>query len=264
MTITFFSPYGPLNKESGFMYMIARYIGASYGDVCQLKCNGLFTMCNRDCMVSLKRNFLTCGSCMASQDALSSWACIAKDDLSKYLYAKDLKYIKQELLLVPDNELTNVFYEDLNIYNLCKDSFSDFLGESTPDINNKKNLQLIKKIMLSSIKAIQAIKIYYDTINPKLFFISSGNDFITKSFLEFLKITHKNSIVVSWNNDTNMFHIVNLNSGECKRYEIYIENIVCFRNDYTTWPEEFLNMLNDITDFIKLTRTDQMEFNFVV
>ncbi len=263
MAITFFSPYGLLVKESGFMYLLARYIGAFYESTYQLKCNGLFTICNRDCAVNQRRSLLSCASCIASQESLSNWACMESDDLSKYLSAKALKYIKQELLLVPDNELMNVSYEDLNVYELCKGSFKTFLGEESPDIRNKKNLQLAKKIMLSSLKAIEAIKTYYSIENPELFFISSGNDFITKSFLEFLKITNKNFIEVTWDNNANLFNIVNGNSKKARQYEIYIDDIVCFRNDYTTWPKEFTDMLDDVIDFVGLNVVEQMELKFV-
>ena len=84
MAVTFFSPYGTLTKESGFMYMFARYLSAFYDDVYQLKCNGLFTICNRDCLDNEKRNFLTCGKCMACQNELASWACIKSKEISTF------------------------------------------------------------------------------------------------------------------------------------------------------------------------------------
>ena len=86
MAVTFFSPYGTLTKESGLMYMFARYLSAFYDDVYQLKCNGLFTICNRDCLDNEKRNFLTCGKCMACQNELASWACIKSKEISTFLF----------------------------------------------------------------------------------------------------------------------------------------------------------------------------------
>lgn len=252
MDITFFSPYGTLSKESGFMYMLARYVGLFYEDIYELKCNGLFTICNRDYLVGEKRNFLSCAKCMACQDALSSWAGIKNVELSKYLKAEVLRYIKKEFLLVPDNELQNVFYEDLNIYDLCKDSFVNFFDSENPSIENKKNLQLTKKIMLSAIKIIEAIKTYYINEKPSMFFISSSKDFLTTCAYEYLKLTGKKYILVDWSEEKNTFSITNSSKQEVKQYEIYIDSIVHYRNDCATWPEEFINMLYDVANFVDL------------
>lgn len=252
MAITFFSPYGTLIKESGFMYMFARYINAFCGDVYQLKCNGLFTICNRDCLVKDKRNFLTCGNCIACQNELATWACIDSHEISKCLRADILRYIKKEFLLVPDDELNNVYYEDLNIYELCKGSFVSFLGSESPDITNKRTLQLVKKIMLSSIKTVEAIKTYYANFNPHLFFIASSNDFLTNSVLGYLRSTNRKFVEIEWNDEKNVFSIISSNKQELKQYEIFIDSIVHFRNDFTTWPEEFINMLNDVAEFVEL------------
>ena len=259
MAITFFSPYGTLAKESGFMYMFARYIGAFYDDIYQLKCNGLFTICGCDSLTEDKRNFLTCGKCIACQDELASWACIKTEDISKFLKADALRYIKKEFLLVTDTEIQNVYYEDLNIYDLCKDSFQSFLGTQNPDISNKKTLQLVRKIMLSSIKTIEAIKNYYSSNNPSLFFISSSKDFLTNSILEYLKLTQRKYVIIDWSDEKNIFSITDSSKQELKQYEIFIENIVHFRNDFTTWPEEFINMLNDIAEFVGLGDKIQSE-----
>ncbi len=252
MAVTFFSPYGTLTKESGLMYMFARYLSAFYDDVYQLKCNGLFTICNRDCLDNEKRNFLTCGKCMACQNELASWACIKSKEISTFLRADVLRYIKKEFLLVSDKEFHSVYYEDLNIYDLCKGSFQNFLGEETPEINNKKNLQLVRKIMLSSIKTIEAIKTFYSNNSDNMFLLPSSKDYLTNSILSYLKLTGKNFVEIAWSDEKNVFSIISSRKQELKQYEIYIDNIVHFRNDFTTWPEEFINMLNDVAEFVGL------------
>ncbi|MGI6681044.1 MAG: hypothetical protein ACOX3T_06165 [Bdellovibrionota bacterium] len=251
--ITFFSPYGTLIKESGFMYMFARYISTFYSNISQLKCNGLFTICSRDYLEKERRDFLMCSNCMACQDELANWSEISSFELSKCLRADALRYIKKEFLLVPDEELNNVYYEELNIYDLCRGSFFNFVGNEMPDISNKKNLQLVKKIMLSSIKVIEAIKTYYSNESPSLFFIPSSKDFLTHSILEYLKIANKNFVEIDWSEEKNIFSIINSSKKELKQYEIYIDSIIHFRNDCSTWPEEFINMLNDVANFVGLS-----------
>ena len=113
--------------------------------------------------------------------------------------------------------------------------------------------------MLSSIKTIEAIKNYYSSNNPSLFFISSSKDFLTNSILEYLKLTQRKYVIIDWSDEKNIFSITDSSKQELKQYEIFIENIVHFRNDFTTWPEEFINMLNDIAEFVGLGDKIQSE-----
>ena len=185
MAVTFFSPYGSSVKESGFMYLVARYIGAFMDDVVSLRCNGLFTICNEDLKSKDKRNFSSCAACIARSIALAKWSVLKQEELSKYLRATRLKYIKEELLLVPDEELQQVYYEDLNIYKICEDTFLKMFKTTTPNINNKKNLQVIKKMMLSSIKMIEALKTYCNAKRNENLIVPFNNEFLTKTCVEY-------------------------------------------------------------------------------
>jgi len=182
MGIVVLSPYGLMREESGLLGLLANYLKKSAWQVSALGCNGIFSLCDRDGENGWSREVTNCFECMRQQTTLAKWSNVPTQDLSVFLSPEDILESKRWMLSAQTVGLYDALFRGINIYDVCRGSLRYRFGTETPDLKNKSHEQIVRRMMLSAVRASLAAENYNRSCAPEMALLSGGDDFITASY----------------------------------------------------------------------------------
>ena len=250
MTILLHTPYGSHHKESSLMYLVANYLHSINLSVLQITCNGLFSLCDRDEENSWKRQIDSCLSCISDQCSLARWSSIGRSDLSKYIQPDEIVSTRRMVNGLSSANLKKVKYYGIFLYDLCLESFKLRSGGGLPDLANKKHEQLIRRYMLSAMRMCLSVKRLLNIVRPELTLLASGEDFITRSYIEQAKLQKKEVILFKMDIHERCVKIINLQAPKVFNCPLLINDVTSMRGEVSTWPKELAAAINDIVSFL--------------
>ncbi len=176
MKIAVFVPFGSQSQESGLIYLLANFLRVNFPEVVQLRCNGAFSLCDRDAESSWTRSIQSCFGCMSDQKALSAWSGMPVQDISTYLKADDVNETKKWVHALRDEELLTATYGEEPVYKIVSESFAHRFGMQ-PDLNNKQHGQYLRRLLLAGVRMSLTAKRYHLSFSPDITLVAGGRDY---------------------------------------------------------------------------------------
>lgn len=254
MKVVISSPMGCLNPETGIVHLLANYLRTVATEVTQLKCNGIFSICDRDVENGWRRSIDSCIGCMQEQGQLAAWSGANTVDLSKFLPPSDIEDTRRWILAIGATELHQAKFEDQRLFDLCGHLFRARFSTDLPVASNRQHDQFLRRLYLSQARMIMAARRFLFSYQPKLLFVSGERDSISKALgLEAEKLALR-TVRFHWHPQERVIKITLPDSGKSVACEIVITNLLALRNDSRTWPLEMVTALEDILDALGLSR----------
>lgn len=250
MKIVVLTPFGSASQEVGLVYLLVNYLSQVHKDIVQLRCNGIFSLCARDCLTNWQRGFSACSECFVEQAKLAEWSCIEAIELSQFLSAEDATISKRWLANLTTSALERSRYKGIGIYQLCIESLAKRLGVDKPDLKNKMHEVIIRRLMLSALRMLLTTKRFNNAFRPDLCLVAGGDDVITRSFIEQSQHQKKDVIVFSWDMSGHSITITQLRTGRVYNCDLVLEGIAEVRKDFRSWPPEFLEIIDQVLAFL--------------
>lgn len=255
MRVAVFSPFGGFARESGLIYLLANYLRGIFPEVIELRCNGLFSVCDRDGEKSWHRDLAGCLECMREQEKLAAWAGLAVRDLSQYLTPEEVEESRGWILSTPATALEKLEVRGLPLLKICEGTFQNRFGTSQPDWRNRQHEQFIRRIYLGAARSCLALERFNKSFIPSLCFVSGGADYLTSSLVEFSKDQKLNTILFRLDLSGRGVQIKRLLANAQLSCDLLLDDISLMRADYKTWPSELLEIVDQIISFAGVTDT---------
>lgn len=253
MKIVVFAPYGSLSEESGIIYLLANYLKPIFGEVVQLQCNGVFSMCDRDAEQSWKRSIWTCFRCLSDQKKLRQWSMLDAQDLSTHILPEDIERTKRWVHALDVSELKGASFDGADIFSLCTGSFWNRFGVSEPDLNNKNHEQVLRRFLLAASRAWIASERFHQTAAANMTFVAGGWDFITRAYTRQAKAGGVGVVLFKRDLSARAIQVIHPTNGKILSCECVIEGITNMRSDSKTWPYELVEIIEQILTFLEIS-----------
>jgi hypothetical protein len=253
MKIPILVPFGSHSQEAGLIYLVANFLKATYPEVVQLRCNGMFSICDRDVDSSWMRSVSSCFNCIADQKALSDWSGLPVQDFSGFLSPDDVRDTKQWAATLSPEDFATAEYRGLRVFELCRDTFINRFGSAELDPRNKNHEQFVRKLFASAIRACLAAERYHQSYAPDICLVSSGRDYITRSFVAAAGSVKRGVAVFRWDVANRAIHITHPKSDKTLACELVPEGVLAMRSDHKTWPGELISIVQGILSFLDLS-----------
>jgi len=253
MRIAFLSPYGVLSQESGLVFLLGNYLRRIYPDIVQLRCNGLFSVCDRDAEKGWQRGFQTCFRCMAEQREFSQWSGLTTEDLSRYLEPADIERSRRFVTTLPTDQLQWAQFEGQNLFSLALGSWQNRFNVSRPDLNNSLHEQMIRRFMLSAARVFVAARRFRGRFAPDLIVASGGNDFIARGFAAEAATSGGGLVRCSWDVSRRAILVSHPHRDAVMPCELLLDGLVDMRSDPATWSPMLLGIVEELLLFLGIT-----------
>ena len=253
MTVLVHAPYGLSHKESSLIYLFANYLKTINLDIAQITCNGAFSLCDKDEETGWRRTIRSCLGCAHNQKGLAGWSSIQDSDLSKYINADEVTFTRRVINEMSVEQLKKMTYGGVLVYDLCIESFRLRTNNINPDFNNKKHEQLFRRYMLSAVRMCISVKKLLNVLRPDMSLIASGNDFITRSYVEQSKRMNIKAVLFKMDLHERCIKVINTQNGEIFTCPLLVNDVTTMRADVNTWPKELINMMHDISSFLDVS-----------
>lgn len=252
MRIAFVSPFGVLNQESGLIFLLGNYLRRIYPDVVQLRCNGLFSVCDRDAEKGWQRGFQTCFKCMAEQREFAQWSGLTIEDLSRYLEPAEVERSRRFVTTLPTEQLPWAQFEGQNVFSLAMGSWQNRFNVSRPDLNNPLHEQMVRRFMLSASRAYLAARRFRATVAPDLIVAAGGNDFIARAFAAEATASGGALARCAWDVSKRAILVSHPRRDAVMPCELLLDGLVDMRSDPATWSPMLLGILDELLTFLDL------------
>jgi hypothetical protein len=248
MKLAIHSPYGRYSRETGVIYMLANYIRETVPDMVQLKCNGVFSLCDRDEESGWARQIDSCAICMNEQARLAQWAGMPTQDLSPFMTSKDIQESKSWILGLSREELSEAEFNGLNILELCRGSLAARAGEGA--IVNAANEDLVRRLMLAALRMCLAVRTFNLNDRPDMIFVAGQKDFLSRSIVRQSQQQGVKAVAFQWDMAARCTHLTDVERGVVFSCPLIMENLSNMRSNYKTWPAEILSLVQEMTCFL--------------
>ncbi|MCO6432299.1 MAG: hypothetical protein J5J00_15705 [Deltaproteobacteria bacterium] len=252
MKIALHAPFGSLNLEGGLMYLIANYLRGSGHEVAQLRCNGTFSLCDRDGETSWKRSLDSCLKCSSEQRSLASWGEIAVKDLSSFLTPGEIVDSRRWLLSTPREQLESLSLRGISLYNLCRGSFAARFGTETPDLNNRKHEPMTRRMLLSAARMCLATRRFLNHFSPEVLLVAGGRDYITRSLLVQAEMQKREYVLFSMDSSQRSINIHHPREDKTLACHLLLTDVTMMRADIKTWPPEVVSEIESVLGFLHI------------
>lgn len=257
MRIVAFSPYGTMSEETGAIYLLSRYLKEFHPGVAQLRCNGMFALCDRDGETGGNRTLLSCRNCIHEQNLLSQWGEFNTYELSRYLTPEDITRANYWIHTVAAKDLTRTKFEDVEPFKLGEELFYRRLQMQELDLENINHLKLLKQVITSALRATLAARHFISSVRPDLSLVAGGKDYIVASYIAEAERKGSKLSCFSWDLPSRSIVVTHPESGEVFNCPMVFDGLHRMRPDPKTWPVELTEMLGQLVDFLGIP-TEQM------
>lgn len=255
MNLAIFSPLGRLQRETGLIYLLSHYIRGALPEAVQLRCNGIFSLCGRDSENHWSRSLNTCLSCKKESAQISEWGAFQPKDLSSYLKADEVEQTKRWISAQDARQLMRLEYKGAKLFELCAHSLSARLGVQKPDLTNKRQEDLARRHVLSTLRMWMAAKRFLGVERPELSFVAGGKDFMSACYLATARQQGCPVALFVWDEAQKIIFIHHPQSDQVFPCELYLDDVVSRRADIKTWPAQLTERLDAIKAFLNIDDT---------
>lgn len=267
MGIIAFSPYGLASEESGLVALVSSYLNQGPYTVSYLRCNGIFSLCDRDGDYGWRRGIRSCFGCTHEQSSIADWAGLPKDDLSAFLTPDHVQESKRWALGLTPETMRAADFHGLPVFEFCRESFRYRFGTDSPDLNERQQEEIVRRVMVSAARSILAIDKYLLHRSPEACLVAGGHDFMTRCFVERVRSRKIDLSIFRWDLATRSVKVVGprrareiahtAETADAQEFEcpLVFDDVTSLRSDARTWPRELTKVLDDLLVFLDLSKS---------
>lgn len=250
-------PYGHVRKEAGVLYLLTRYLSEFGVEHTQLQCNGAFSQCDRDGSSHFRRKAMQCFSCMAEQTALANWSGAQVEPLSRFLLPDDVLTTKRWIEPMAAEQLWSAVWKGVPLRTLLQGSFSRRFGTLEPDFRNKQHDHFVRKLSLAALRMLTAALRCNSELRPDISLVTGGDEFISASFYAASRSTSARStssqlIRITAGAEARTMKFQKEGSDASHVTELAAHDILSYRTDIDSWPEEVREKIDAIIQYLGL------------
>ncbi len=255
MSIVSFAPYSSFTRSSGLIYLLANSARADGIPVKQLRCNGAFSICDKDSQAGGKRNFESCLNCIGEQQTLARWASMEMIELTRFISPEEIEASRRWLISVPTAQLLSASFVDYPGFARAEGSFQERMGTAVPDLQNKKHEQCARKLVITAIRAGIAMRRFLLKHTPRLILLDGGRDVLSKTLLEEVENLQgagrvsTTVAVFSWNEIARANEVQLLRHNQAPQVidtPLVFDDVARLRTDVASWPREIVQGLRQL------------------
>jgi hypothetical protein len=256
MTVGILTPFAGRHEESGLLYLVANYLrhtSSAAGqaiDLIQLRCNGLFSVCDRDADRDWKRGMHSCLSCAQDQGEHAAWSSVLTVEASPLLPAEVAESTKRFSALLPSAELLGVVYEGHPLFEIWRGSFEARFGSIKPDLSNKQHEKFVRRLVLSTTRMLEVAKRFNNKFQPVLSCVVGCNDYITRAFVAQSALQGRTVATFRWELQERLIKIDRSDTKETVQSELVLEGVTDMRQDVGSWSQPVLEVAENIARFL--------------
>lgn len=260
MEIGVFAPYGALTQETGLVVLLANYLKRMAYQVEAAHCNGMFTFCDRDAEQHWQRSIERCFECQHEQKELSRWAGVDLVPLGSHLSPSEVEATRRWAIGVPTESLLSAEWEGVNLASLSLGTFQNRFGVEVPDLQNKSHEQILRRLILSSLRAWLASRRFLEKAQPKRLLVAGEKDFLSRSMIAAAAERRIPLGRFSWDINQRTVVIRTSESDRPLTCGLVLHDLISMRSDAVTWSPDLIRILDSILEFLHLEpRTLQRE-----
>lgn len=251
MSLAIFSPYGSVPKEAGFLMVLSRYLEKRGYGVVSVRCNGVFSRCGRDELTNRPRTFATCISCMREQGRISAWGEFPTIDLSPYVDGQDCKEHQVRLAQSGSGATAKFMCEGIRVAEILAPRkptapVLTVVPDSEPEVA-KNDLLLTAQAITACSKLLAAQS--FDAV-----MIPESDDFLVQSMVRVAERRGVKLFRFRWDAENLKMNISGGQYTADFHSHLYFDDIGSMRADVTSWPNEILNHLKDVEEYLGITQ----------
>ena len=255
MKIAVHAPFGTLSEETGVIHLLAKYLRGTFEQMVQVRCNGIFSLCDRDGENGWKRSLSSCFSCINDAASLATWSGINVAELSRFLTPDEIFETRKWLAMLAPTEYAKAEYAEvtginLPVYDLCRGSLLARLGTADPDLNNKGHEQVIKRFLLSAVRMCLATKNFIKHFQPELSLVAGGEDFVSRSYMAMAQAAGTQVALFRWDLTNRVVKLHHPREKTVLACALLLSGVSSMRSDVRTWPAELVSIVEEIAAFL--------------
>lgn len=236
------------------MSLLGNYIRSYFPDITLLRCNGLFSLCERDSESNWKRSLDQCLRCMHEQKKLSSWAALQLQDLSAFLHPDEIEQTKREIIRLPRSRVRGFTFKGLKLFEIYQNTLNHRLDGVEVDLSNKNHEQVVRRLLLSTYRMVLASDRFISTQRPEFLIVAGGTDFITQTLLKVAQMKGTAHSRFHWEVSQKCIRVSSSRSNEELSCQLLFDDVTTMRPDVATWPMELITILDSMLHFLGLSR----------
>ena len=250
MKVTVFAPYGSKSPEAGLIYLVANFLRDRGANISQLRCNGVFSQCDRDGESGWKRTISSCLTCMHEQKKLAEWGVMRTEELSTFLTPEEVTSSVRWVNSVPANELMEATIDGEALAEFMKGSIAQRFGIPAIDPRNKSHEAFTRRLMLATIRMLDASRRYCTKAEFELALVAGSQNFMARCLLQEAQAAKLTAF--SFTPDFNKRCVLVQSCDHTSSYEcpLLIDDISELRADVKSWSPELVRLLNELIAYL--------------
>ncbi len=233
--------------------LIGNYLRRMFPEVFKLRCNGMFSSCDRDGEQGWKRTLTSCIRCCAEQSEFSRWGGLSDRDLSGYIQPDEIVASRRWIVQMSQPELMVAEYQGQNLFELCRGSWQTRFGNVQPDPQNRSHDQVLRSLLIATLRARIACDRLLDQENPNLTLVANGTDFLSASYLVSARAKKSDAALFQWDLNKRSVRIVHPRSDNSVFCPLILEGLSSMRSDPATWSPDLIAILSELLTFLDIS-----------
>lgn len=253
MSVAILTPYASLNPESGLLHLLARRLKSRGDQIEQVRCNGIFSTCDRDALNGWRRSVSSCAGCIADQRSLAAWAGIPATELSMFLSPGDVERIEHLVATLSIEDLWELEFDGVNLENTLQASFAERFPGVKFDQSNRQHEQAVARLARSALRCAVAVSKYFTQRRPGVLMTAAGEGFLEQIIShQALKagvacaVLHsdlaRRCTTMRWLGDSQLYEV-----------PLLIANLDGMRSDPSTWSPELMRIVDGCLEGARIT-----------
>lgn len=252
MKVAIHAPHNSLGPESSFLYLLARYLQRDFSGIFQLRCNGMFSICDRDPDNSYRRPLDLCLSCQHDQTRAAAWGGLSSEDLSRYLSPAHVTETRRLFASLSDDEVMRLRFADRQLWDLCRASFERVCRTPTVDLHNKRHRQIARKLLISTLRMSLAVEAWNRAERCDLLLVPDSTDYLTAALRAQCAQDGISVLLCRWDLHRRVTSVRYEESDTECDCPLMFNDVTAMRSDVDSWPREVLAALATVRNYLAL------------
>lgn len=252
MNVCLFVPFGSSSPEAGMVYLIGKYLLSLGHQIQVLRCDGAFSLCDRDAEDTWRRSVTSCFSCMREQKGFAQWGEFGLTDLATFLNPQDIESSWRWVVERNTTRLIEEPFEGHKLYQTIQQSFINRFSVAQPDINNKQHDAYLRRLILAAARMHIAARRFVTATLPNLAAVAGARDYLSTALLSELKLAKRDGIIFQMHVAERSIQVIHPGKQQALSCDLLVENVTRMRSDVRTWSRELIVMLDTVLEFLEI------------
>ena len=234
------------------VYLIGKYLLSLGHQIQVLRCDGAFSLCDRDAEDTWRRNVTSCFSCMREQQQFAQWGEFGLVELAAFLKPADIESSWRWVVERSTARLIEEAYEGQKLFQSVQQSFVNRFSVEHPDINNKQHDAYLRRLILAAARMHIAARRFVTSSLPNIAAVAGARDFLSIALLSELKSAQRDGVIFQMHVAERSIQVLHPGKQQALSCDLLVEDVTRLRSDVRTWSRELILMLDSVLEFLDI------------